>query len=294
MNSLTKNLLVLMVTVIVLLGASNRAEAQLTSHFQNWLNANGYGGYNFNSGGNSYGGRASSSDAVVNQPVIFIHGNSDAALGTGIGFTGWNDSINYFRSQGYKTAELYATTWGDANPALSAYQYHSKPNLQKVRAFIQAVKAYTGASKVDVVAHSMGVTLGRKAILGGAANDGANGGSYNLGASLTPLSASQAQTGVWFRVIKRAARHRPARQPTDFIRVMQQARRRGVCRISCITSIIQIQLTRVLTFTRFGQPLTRLSATATSFTDATLRGFRDKTVKKSFQQCLTVILTQKT
>jgi triacylglycerol lipase len=185
MNSLTKNLLVLMVTVIVLLGASNRAEAQLTSHFQNWLNANGYGGYNFNSGGNSYGGRASSSDAVVNQPVIFIHGNSDAALGTGIGFTGWNDSINYFRSQGYKTAELYATTWGDANPALSAYQYHSKPNLQKVRAFIQAVKAYTGASKVDVVAHSMGVTLGRKAILGGAANDGANGGSYNLGASLT-------------------------------------------------------------------------------------------------------------
>ena len=117
--------------------------------------------------------------------MIFIHGNSDAALGSGTGFTGWNDSINYFNSNGYKTSEIYATTWGDANPYLSAYQYHSKPNLQKIRAFIQAVKAYTGASKVDIVTHSMGVTLTRKAILGGSGNDAANGGSYNLGSPLT-------------------------------------------------------------------------------------------------------------
>jgi triacylglycerol lipase len=161
------------------------ASAQLTSDFQNWLNANGYGSYNFNSGGNSYGGKVSAGDTVVNQPVIFIHGNSDSALGQSSALTGWNSSINYFLSQGYKTSELYATTWGDANPALSAYQYHSKPNLQKIRAFIQAVKAYTGATKVDIVTHSMGVTLTRKAILGGAGNDSANGGNYNLGAPLT-------------------------------------------------------------------------------------------------------------
>ncbi|MGC2237786.1 MAG: hypothetical protein WA584_16600 [Pyrinomonadaceae bacterium] len=161
------------------------ASAQLTSDFQNWLNANGYGGYNFNYSGNSYGGKANAGDTVVNQPVIFIHGNSDSALGQSSALTGWNSSLNYFLSQGYKTSELYATTWGDANPALSAYQYHSKPNLQKIRAFIQAVKAYTGATKVDIVTHSMGVTLARKAVLGGAANDAANGGSYNLGSSLT-------------------------------------------------------------------------------------------------------------
>lgn len=163
--------------------------ATITSDFQTWLNANGYGGYNFartDLGTNgSYGGKLSASDTVVNQPVIFIHGNSDAALGSGIGSTGWTSSINYFASQGYKSSEMYAMTWGDANPLLSAYQYHSKPNLQAVRAFVQAVKAYTGATKVDVVTHSMGVTLARKAILGGAANDAANGGSYNLGASLT-------------------------------------------------------------------------------------------------------------
>jgi triacylglycerol lipase len=161
------------------------ASAQLTTDFQTWLNANGYSAYDFNRGGNSYGGKSSASETVVNQPVIFVHGNSDAALGAGVGATGWTSSINYFASQGYKTSEMYATTWGDANPLLSGNQYHSKPNLQKIRAFIQAVKAYTGATKVDIVTHSMGVTLTRKAILGGAANDAANGGSYNLGASLT-------------------------------------------------------------------------------------------------------------
>lgn len=170
---------------VLIFSCFSAASAQLTTHFQTWLNANGYAGYDFNRNGNSYGGKANSSDSVVNQPVIFIHGNSDSALGQNSAFTGWNASINYFQSQGYKKSELYATTWGDADPSLAAYQYHSKPNLQKVRAFIQAVKAYTGAAKVDVVAHSMGVTLARKAILGGSGNDAANGGNYTLGSPLT-------------------------------------------------------------------------------------------------------------
>ncbi len=170
---------------ILVLGFSTVCSAQLTSHFQTWLNANGYGGYDFNYGGNSYGGKSGSADTVVNQPVIFIHGNSDSALGQSSSLTGWNSSLDYFLSQGYKTSELYATTWGDANPAMSAYQYHSKPNIQKIRAFIQAVKAYTGAAQVDIVTHSMGVTLTRKAILGGSGNDAANGGNYNLGSPLT-------------------------------------------------------------------------------------------------------------
>lgn len=172
------------IIAVVFLTVSS-ASAQLTSNFQTWINANGYSSYNFNSGGNSFGGKANASDTVVNQPVIFIHGNSDAANGTSYGMTGWTASRNYFISQGYKNSELYAITWGDANPLSSGNQYHSKPNLQKIRAFIQAVKAYTGATKVDIVTHSMGVTLARKAILGGSASDALNGGSYNLGASLT-------------------------------------------------------------------------------------------------------------
>src|SRR5712691_1798646 len=83
----------------------------LTTDFRNWLTANGYGGYNFQRSdvaGGGYGGRTSVGQAVVNQPVIFIHGNSDSALGTSSPYTGWTSSITYFKSQGYTSAELYA------------------------------------------------------------------------------------------------------------------------------------------------------------------------------------------
>jgi triacylglycerol lipase len=162
----------------------------VTSDFRQWLTANGYEPqYNLvrdDLVGGSYGGKASSTDTVVNQPVIFIHGNSDKAIGTGsAGQSGWGASVDYFLSKGYKTSELYATTWGPASASLSAYQYHSKTNVMKVRKFIEAVKAYTGASKVDIVGHSMGVTLARKAILGGYATDSLEGGQYYIGPPLT-------------------------------------------------------------------------------------------------------------
>ncbi|MCE9668711.1 lipase family protein [Myxococcus stipitatus] len=163
--------------------------AGLTTHFRSWLSANGYSADNFartDLVGGSFGGKESSTDTVVNTPVIFIHGNSDKAVGTGTaGQSGWNNSIEYFLANGYKSSELYATTWGPADIMQTANQYHSKPNIMHVRRFIEAVKAYTGKSKVHVIAHSMGVTLARKAILGGSANDSLNGGSYDVGASLT-------------------------------------------------------------------------------------------------------------
>jgi triacylglycerol lipase len=181
---------------VLLLFVSASAQAQLESDpayglsadFRSWLTANGYGSYGFartDVPGGSYGGRVFAGQAVVNQPVIFIHGNSDSAIGTGSSAaTGWRSSIEYFKTQGYTSAEIYATTWGPANSVLASQQYHSKEYLTRVRAFIQAVKAYTGATQVDVVTHSMGVTLTRKAIKGGAASDSLAGGSYNLGASL--------------------------------------------------------------------------------------------------------------
>ena len=182
-----------LLTLLVAATASAQLESDpaygLSTDFRNWLNANGYGSQDFiraDVPGGSYGGRSVAGQAVVNQPVIFIHGNSDSALGTGSSvYTGWRASIEYFKSQGYTSAELYATTWGPANVAFSSQQYHSKAHLTRLRAFVQAVKAYTGASKVDIVTHSMGVTLMRKVVKGGAANDAAAGSSYNLGSALT-------------------------------------------------------------------------------------------------------------
>lgn len=163
----------------------------LTNHFGLWLDANGYSVYDFertdlndSDQAGSYGGKESSSTPINQHPVIFIHGNSDLALGSSAGQTGWAESIAYFQSQGYTKAELYATTWGPANALMSSNQYHSKSYLMFIRKFIEAVKAYTGAAKVDVITHSMGVTLTRKAIKGGSGYDLANGGAYNLGSSL--------------------------------------------------------------------------------------------------------------
>lgn len=158
-----------------------------TSDFRAFLAASStYAAYDFARGDlgtpNAYGGRLTAGAAVTRDPIVFVHGNSDRGVGGVYG--GWNATIDYARSQGYGPQELYAFTWGDANPAYSALQYHSEANLKRVRAFLQAVLAYTGASKIDVVAHSMGVTLVRKAILGGSASDALGSGTYNLGSSL--------------------------------------------------------------------------------------------------------------
>jgi triacylglycerol lipase len=162
----------------------------LTAHFQQWLGQNGYVNYDFlrdDIEGGSFGGKMNDDDLLVNHPVIFIHGNSDKALGDVFGQTGWTASVNYFKSNGYKGAELYGFTWGPANALLSAEQCHSYTYLSQIRAFILAVKQYTGAEKVDIIGHSMGVTLARKAIKGGNCFDEITGTYKNLGSPLTTI-----------------------------------------------------------------------------------------------------------
>lgn len=194
----TVSLLTLLTFIVPAMGQVNESINQasysqvamsgITDHFYNWLNSQGYGGYDFardDLSGGSYGGKTGNNDPIQHDPVIFIHGNSDKAVGTGFGQTGWAESIAYFKNNGYTDAELYATTWGPADAANASDQYHSREHLTRIRAFIEAVLQYTGAARVDIVSHSMGVTLARKAIKGGSAHDAADGGYYNLGSPLT-------------------------------------------------------------------------------------------------------------
>lgn len=53
-----------------------------------------------------------------------------------------------------------------------------------MRAFLEAVIKYTGAAQVNVIGHSMGVTIGRKIIKGGSATD-QHDGTYSVGESLS-------------------------------------------------------------------------------------------------------------
>lgn len=161
----------------------------LTLHFRRWLQQQGLSHWDFprdDLQGGSFGGRYLAEDPIHLQPVILVHGNSDQALGMKDGVPlGWSATLRYLLDQGYTPAELYATTWGPANPAKATEQVHSWEYISRLRAFIEAVLAYTGADKIDLIAHSMGVTLARKAIKGGLTEDPNTGQIRDLGPPLT-------------------------------------------------------------------------------------------------------------
>jgi pimeloyl-ACP methyl ester carboxylesterase len=125
-----------------------------------------YGG-GFDPYAGEYGGFGGGDCTATRTPVIFIHGNGDNS-------TSWDapptqvsgyykaprSVYEEFKYRGYNDCELFGVTW------LSSYEqddpldnYHKPSKYDILHYFIQAVKAYTGYSKVDIVAHSMGVTL---------------------------------------------------------------------------------------------------------------------------------------
>lgn len=179
-------------------GEVKTQKGPISPHFQAWLSANGYSDYAFARSDlgsfGSFGGRSGdeSTGPSGRDPVIFIHGNSDQALrnpsamNTALlaGRSGWDDHIEHFKSKGHTDGDLFATTWGPANLALASVQTHSCEYLMHVRKFTDAVLAYTGASKVDMISHSMGVTIARRIILGGHHTD-EKGVSCDLGPSLS-------------------------------------------------------------------------------------------------------------
>ncbi len=77
---------------------------------------------------------------------------------------------------------MYITTWGPGDKNRAQDQVHSMEYLTYLRAFTEAVLAYTGASKINIISHSMGVTLSRRVIKGGVVNAAPQ--SFNLGPSL--------------------------------------------------------------------------------------------------------------
>ncbi|EFP11221.1 CRE-FIL-2 protein [Caenorhabditis remanei] len=175
---------ILLLTILGL--TSSAVTGPLSTDFQTWLKSNGYGSYDFVRSDygtkGSYGGFTTKFPKSTKTPVIFLHGNSDSALKTSSMATGWDNSITYFTSKGYTQAELYATSWQDNSAAKASTRTHNCKDLTRLRKFFEAVLAYTGAAKVSVVSHSMGVTLGRKVVNGGTIT--ASDGNCNLGDSI--------------------------------------------------------------------------------------------------------------
>jgi hypothetical protein len=94
-------------------------------------------------------------------PVIFVHGNSvNATFFAKPTSNGAPTVYATLKAAGYNDCELFGITW--LNPTEQANQqlnFHTATKAAMIRDFITAVKAYTGKSKVTILAHSMGVTV---------------------------------------------------------------------------------------------------------------------------------------
>jgi pimeloyl-ACP methyl ester carboxylesterase len=123
-------------------------------------------------------------------PVVFVHGNQADA-------ENWFLVKDYFTANaGYTDQEMYALSYNGIEngyaglpsccppaPESTAYWQNTSPtpyyefccaggngasddpNVPDLYAFIQAVRQYTGSQKIDIVAHSLGVTITRKLLL---------------------------------------------------------------------------------------------------------------------------------
>ena len=158
-------------------------QSGLSPHFQQWLETSNYTRdfARLDILGGAFGGLLNDQDCLRQRPIIFVHGNGDRALGGPLG--GWQYPTEHLLANGYRQAELYATTWGNASVNLASQATHQRENVLQIRHFIEAVLAYSGKAEVDIISHSMGVTIARQAVLGGMASD--RTGSYEIGDPLT-------------------------------------------------------------------------------------------------------------
>ena len=107
---------------------------------------------------------------VTRTPVIFLHGNNDTPFPTACAPYGRMQVMaQYLADNGYATSELWGLGYqGDQceraadPPRGSSIAHTNQANVPDLRRFVKAVLAFTGAKQVDIVGHSLGVTLARE------------------------------------------------------------------------------------------------------------------------------------
>lgn len=112
-----------------------------------------------------FGGEKKGKELAYN-PVMFIHGNSeDASFYTASEAPPVVVNVRQrIKNAGYTDQEVWAISYNGARCGSNACGTANEVNVPDMYAFIQAVRAYTGAVKVDIVAHSLGVTIVRRTI----------------------------------------------------------------------------------------------------------------------------------
>ena len=112
---------------------------------------------------------------VTRTPVIFLHGNNDVpyatpcsptngkiqALAQHLADNGWSTSELWGLGYQGDQCDLVAAQGGD-NTKRARIAHSNQANVPDLRRFVAAVLAFTGARQVDIVGHSLGVTLARE------------------------------------------------------------------------------------------------------------------------------------
>ncbi len=103
---------------------------------------------------------------LARTPVILVHGNGEDA-------TFWEAEENpptvvnvreRLRRAGYSDQEVWALSYNGERCGTNACQTSAGANTLDLFNFVQAVREYTGAYHVDIVAHSLGVVVVRRAM----------------------------------------------------------------------------------------------------------------------------------
>jgi pimeloyl-ACP methyl ester carboxylesterase len=118
-------------------------------------------------------GFGSDSGRVEHVPVIFLHGNNDTPFATACNPFGRIQAFaQFFLDQGYHASELWGLGYqGDQcdlaqdNTHRSGISHTTAVAVPMLREFVRAVLDFTGAKRVDIVAHSLGVTVAREWML---------------------------------------------------------------------------------------------------------------------------------
>ena len=120
-----------------------------------------------------YGGFGGGACKATRTPVVFIHGNGDRAINWASPVVGAvkgrvrprRSVYGEFKRRGYNDCELFGVTYLSSDEQKNAGgNYHRPEKYEIVYDFINSVKEYTGKGKVDLVAHSLGVSMTLAAI----------------------------------------------------------------------------------------------------------------------------------
>ncbi|MFL0796906.1 MAG: lipase [Cellvibrionaceae bacterium] len=98
---------------------------------------------------------ASTASAACVDSVVLVHGNAGSP-------SNWNNTYNYLRGKGYSSSQIHRPKYGSLNPALNN---HSGSEEYPVRDAIKKAISTSCTGKIDVIGHSLGVTLAAQQII---------------------------------------------------------------------------------------------------------------------------------